>query len=338
MIGVNKPKVYVTRRLPGPSVGMLKEQCNVLEHNGDPPTRRELTKKVRDVDAVLCVLTERMDGTLLNRAPSLKVLSTMSVGLDHIDLAEATKRGIYVTYTPGVLTETTADFAWALIMNIGRRVTEADRYVRAGKWKVPWSPDLLLGEDVHGKTLGIVGLGRIGSAVAKRARGFDMKIMYYDPERSPTRESELGVEYSTLERLLEESDYVTLHVPLTPQTRHMIGKRELQKMRRTAFIVNTSRGPIIDESALIKALKNRWVAGAALDVCESEPIAANSPLVKFENIVLAPHIASASFSTRSRMAEMAARNLITALKGETPSNLANPEVLSVRPLSEIKVL
>jgi glyoxylate reductase len=285
------------------------------------------------------LLTDKIDKEVLDAAPNLRVISSYSVGFDHIDVEEATKRGIYVTNTPGVLTETTADLAWSLLMTIARRIVEADKFVRTGKWKVGWSPTLLLGRDVYGKTLGIVGLGRIGSAVAKRARGFDMKVLYYDVIRPPPeREKELGVEFAPLDRLLKESDFVTLHVPLTKETYHMISERELKLMKSTAFLINTSRGAVIDEKALVKALKEGWIAGAALDVFEKEPIDLDNPLLELENVVLVPHIGSASTETRSKMAEMAAKNLIAVLKGEEPPFLVNPEVMKVRPLSTVKMI
>jgi len=272
----------------------------------------------------------------MDSSGDLRVISCYSVGYDHVDVAEATRRGIYVTFTPGVLTEATADFAWALLLAVARRVVEGDKFVRERKWKY-WSPLTLVGADVYRRTLGIVGFGRIGRAVAKRARGFEMKILYHDAHRlASSEEAELGLEYRDLVGLLRESDFVSLHTSLTAATRHMIGEAELKLMKKTAYLINTARGPVVDEGALIKALKEGWIAGAGLDVYETEPIV-SSELIALDNVVLAPHIGSASFDGRSKMSEVSAKNLVAVLKGEAPLHLVNPEVEKIRPLSQVKV-
>jgi glyoxylate reductase len=249
-------------------------------------------------------------------------VSNVAVGYDNIDVAEATRRAVLVTNTPGILTETTADFAFALLMAAARRVVEADRYTRQGRWKT-WGPQLLLGQDVHGACLGIVGLGAIGLEVAKRARGFGMRILYQDHRRRPREERRYGLVHTDLDHLLREADFVSLHVPLTDDTRHLIGERELALMKPTAVLVNTARGPVVDQQALYRFLKERRIAAAALDVTEVEPIPMDDPLLTLDNVIIAPHIASASVNTRSRMASVAADNLLAALRGEEPPNCVN---------------
>ncbi|GBC75283.1 Putative 2-hydroxyacid dehydrogenase [archaeon HR06] len=337
---MRRPKVYVTRRIPSPGIELLEELCEVkVNPFEEPPKRDILLDEVKDIDGLLCLLTEKIDEELMDKAKNLKVVSTMSVGYDHIKVEEATKRGIYVCYTPGVLTEATADFTWALILASARRLVEADRYIREGKWKIAWSPTLFLGEDVYGRTLGIIGLGRIGSAVARRARGFNMKILYYDVVRAkPEVERELGITFVTLEELLKESDFVSIHVPLTKETYHLLNEEKLKMMKPTAILVNTARGAIIDQKALAKALKEGWISYAGLDVFEKEPIDMKDELLNLNNVILAPHIASATKQARSKMAELASRNLLAVLKGEMPLHLVNKEVIKVRPLSEVKVI
>ena len=266
-----------------------------------------------------------MDAELLDNAPNLKVVSNMAVGFDNIDAAECTTRGIPVGNTPGVLTDTTADLAWALLMAGARRIVEGMDYVRARKWKT-WGPMLLMGQDVYGATLGIIGLGRIGATVAKRATGFDMRILYYDVRRREDLETEWELEYVDLDTLLRESDFVTIHTILSPETHHLIGEREFQLMKETAVLVNAARGPIVDPEALHKALKEGQIAYAALDVTEPEPINMDNPLLELDNIIIVPHIGSASYATRGKMAEMAARNLIAGVKGERLPTCVNPEV------------
>ncbi len=324
---MTKPKVYVTRLIPEEGLEMVKEFCEAKVWEGElPPPRDVLLEEVREIEGLLCLLTDKVDAELMDAAPKLKVVSNYAVGYDNIDVAEATKRGIVVGNTPGVLTDTTADLAFALLMAAARRIVEGDKFVRAGKWKT-WGPKLLLGRDVHGATLGIIGLGRIGSAVAKRARGFDMRILYYDIRRREDLEEEWGIEYADLDTLLAESDFVTIHTILSPETYHLIGEREFKLMKKTAILVNAARGPIVDPKALYKALKDGEIAYAALDVTEPEPIRPDDPLLELENIIVVPHIGSASIATRTKMATMAAENLIAGLKGEMPPHCVNPEAL-----------
>lgn len=323
--------VYVTRRLPEPGMSMLSAHCRIEVNPHDRPlTRPELLEAVRGRDGLVTLLTETIDAEVMEAAgPQLRVISNYAVGFNNIDVKEATRRRILVCNTPGVLTETTADLAWALLMAVARRLVEADAFTRAGKFAAMggWSPTLFLGTDVHGKTLGIVGFGRIGEAVARRARGFDMRVLYFDVRRrTADDERRLGVEYRDLDDLLRESDFVSLHVDLNESTRHLINERTLSLMKPTAYLINTSRGPVVDEAALVRALKERRIAGAGLDVFENEPQMAPG-LAQLPNVVVLPHIASASTETRAKMAEMAASNLIAALSGKRPAHVVNPEVL-----------
>ena len=325
-------KVFVTTKLPEPALDTLKAKTNVKSWLQEGPIPKKiLLEEVSNVDGLLCLLTDSIDKELIDAGKNLKVISQVAAGYDNIDITAATKRGICVTNTPGVLTETTADFAWALLMAVARRVVEADKYVRDGKWKIPWSLTMMLGSDVHGKTLGIVGLGKIGLAVARRAKGFNMKILYSDIRKSSLDE-ELGAKHVDLDTLLSEADFVTLHSPLTEETRSMIGEREIKLMKNTSFLINTARGPLIDEKALYKALKEKWIQGAAMDVHSIEPTDPENPILKLDNIVVAPHIASASRETRTKMAVMAANNLISVLEGRTPPNLVNKKALELQPL------
>ncbi len=327
-----RPKVFITREIPERGLSKIKEFFDVdLWTDEAPPPKSVIIERVKDVDALVPLLTDPIDAEVFDSAPKLRIVSQYAVGYDNIDLKEATKRGIYVTNTPGVLTETVADFAFALMLAVARRVVEADKYVREGRWKVGWHPLMMIGSDVYERTLGIIGMGRIGSAVARRAKGFGMKVLYYDAIRREDLEKELGVEYTDMDKLLEESDFVSLHVPLTPETYHLIGEEQLRKMKPTAFLINTSRGKVVDQKALYKALKEGWIAGAGLDVFEQEPIPPDDPLLQLNNVVLAPHAASASYETRSRMAEIVAENLIAFLNGKVPPTLVNKEVVNVRP-------
>ncbi|NHV96711.1 MAG: D-glycerate dehydrogenase [Thaumarchaeota archaeon] len=327
-------RVVVTRRIADSALQKIMSRYEVVLYDSDyPPTREWLESNIRGADGVLCMLTDRFDSELLEKAERLKVLSSMSVGLDHVDLDAATRRGVYVTYTPDVLTDATADLTWALLLAAARRVCEADRFVRGGLWKVAWAPNLLLGSDVYGKTLGIIGMGRIGYAVAKRATGFGMQILYHQRHRIPEdKERVVNARYVSLEELLSTSDYVTIHLPLTEQTKGLINEKRLRLMKPTSYLINTSRGAIVDEKALIKALKEGWIKGAALDVYEKEPLPEDSPLLKLDNLVLTPHIGSATTETRNKMAEIAAENLIVVLTGALPRYLANTDVVRVRPL------
>jgi len=328
---MSKSKVYVTREIPERGLKMIKESFDteVWPEYGPPP-KEVIIEKIRNVDAIVSLLSDKIDTEVFDVAPKLKIVAQIAVGFDNIDIREATKRGIYVTNTPEVLTETTADFAWALLMAVARRVVEADRYVRTGKWKVSWHPSMLLGRDVHDATIGIVGAGRIGSSVAKRAKDFNMKILYYDVVSRPELEKELGAKSVDLSTLFKESDFISIHVPLTKQTYHMINEEKLGLMKKTAYLINNSRGAVIDEKALYRALKEEWIAGAGLDVFEREPTPVDNLLLKLDNIVVAPHISSSSHETRSRMAEMVAENLIAFFEGRIPPNLVNREVLKIR--------
>jgi glyoxylate reductase len=319
--------LFLSRRLPQEALDLARTRATVRLNEPDRRLdRAELAARLGDVDALVCLLTDTIDESVLAQAPRLRVVANVAVGYDNIDVAAATRRKIVVTNTPGVLTETTADFTWALLLAAARRVAEADAYTRAGKF-TEWGLLLLLGGDVHGKTLGILGLGRIGQAVARRARGFGMRLVYHDAVRDHAAERDLGVEYVDKERLLAESDFVTLHVNLTAETRHLIGEAELRRMKPTAYLVNAARGPIVDEAALVRALKGGWIAGAGLDVYEEEP-RVHPGLLECPTAVLAPHIASASRETRTRMALMAVENCLAVLSGTRPANPVNPEVLA----------
>ncbi|RLG74036.1 MAG: D-glycerate dehydrogenase [Thermoprotei archaeon] len=329
-----KPKLFITRQLPGKAIEKLREYYDVeVWPHYPPPPRDVLLNKAEEADALATLLTDKIDCELISNAPKLRIIAQYAVGYDNIDVKCATRYGVYVTNTPGVLTETVADHTWALILAISRRILESDDYVRKGEWHrsgTGWHPMMMLGYDVHGKTLGIIGLGRIGSAVARRARGFNMKILYYDHRRKPELEKELRVKYVPLDTLLREADIVSLHVPLTKETYHMIGEKELRLMKKTAFLINTARGAVVDTKALIKALKEGWIAGAALDVHEQEPLPPNHPLYQFKNVILTPHTGSASWETRIKMADIVAENLMAFAKGEIPPTLVNKEVIKVR--------
>lgn len=324
-----KPKVYITRQLFPEAIKILEKvaQVDVFEGEDDPAPRDLLLKKVEKIDGLLPMLTDNIDAELMDRAKNLKVVSNYAVGYNNIDVDAATERGIMVTNTPDILTDTTADTAFVLLMAISRRLVEVDKYVRDGRWVRAWGPKMLLGSDVTGKTLGIIGIGRIGSALVPRAKGFRMKVLYNDMMRSPEKEKSLGIEYREFDELLMEADYISVHVPLTAETQHLIGKRELSLMKPTAYLINTSRGSVVDEKALYKALKDRVIAGAALDVHEKEPVAPDDPLLGLDNIIMAPHIGSATVETRIAMAVRAATNLSSALRGERPKDLVNPQVL-----------
>ncbi|HEY8489399.1 MAG TPA: D-glycerate dehydrogenase [Dehalococcoidia bacterium] len=320
---MSRPAVFVTRRLPGDALERLAHHAEVRLWPGEePPPREALLAGVRDAQGLICLLTDRVDAALLDAAPRLRVVSNVAVGYDNVDVAAATARGIPVGNTPGVLTETTADFAFALLLAVARRVVEADRFVREGRWR-QWDPNLLLGRDVHGATLGIVGMGAIGAAVARRGLGFGMRVLY--TRRGGPRPDAPG-DCVDLDRLLAESDFVSLHVPLTPETRGLIGERELRRMRPTAYLINTARGPVVDQRALARALHEGWIAGAGLDVTEEEPVDPADPLLRAPNVVIAPHIGSASHATRSRMAEMAVENCLAGLAGRPLPHCVNPEV------------
>jgi len=326
---MSKPKVFVTRIIAREALDKIAQATEMEVWPGElPPSYEVLVEKVQNIDGLLSLLTEKVDAVLMDAAPKLKVISNLAVGYDNIDIAEATKRHIVVGNTPEVLTETTADFAFTLLMAAARRVVEADRYTRKGRWKT-WGPMILLGQDIHDATLGIIGLGRIGAGVAKRAKGFNMKVLYYDVVRQNEKEErKLGVEYvPELAKLLSSADLITVHVPLSPQTYHLIGTAEFAVMKPTAVLVNTSRGPIVDPKALYKALKSGQIFAAAIDVTEPEPLSLDDPLLTLDNLIVTPHIASGSVTTRTKMALLAVENLLAGLRGEMPPNCVNPEAL-----------
>lgn len=321
-----KPQVYVTRRLPKPAWQDLLEVCEVEIWDRDiPPPYQLIAEKLGDKEGLLCLLTDRIDAALMDVAPGLKVISQCAVGYDNIDVGAATARGIPVGNTPGVLTDATADFAFTLLMAAARRIGEAIDYVRAGHWRT-WGLTLLLGQSVFGATLGIIGLGRIGQALARRASGFDMKVLYYDTLRRPEAEAELGVEYRALEDLLQESDFVSLHVGLTEETRGLMNAHRFALMKPTAILINTSRGPVVDPEALYEALKDGQIAYAALDVTDPEPLPADHKLLELPNLIVAPHIASATVTSRNLMTTRAVQNLVAGLRGERLPYCVNPEV------------
>jgi glyoxylate reductase len=324
----SRPKVFVARIIPDDGLRKVTEATDATVWQDDlPPPREKLLASVEGCDGVLTLLTDRVDAEFLDRAgPGLKVVSNYAVGFDNVDVPECTRRGIPVGNTPGVLTETTADLAFALLMAAARRIPEGDRYVRMGRWKT-WGPLLLLGLDVHGSTIGIVGFGRIGQAVARRAMGFGMTVLYHDVHRvDPAVEREFGATFLPLEELLPRADFVSLHVNLTPQTKGLIDAEKLGWMKPTAVLVNTSRGPVVDGAALATALRDGQIFAAGLDVTDPEPIPTDDPLLSLDNCLVVPHIASASRATRSKMAEMAAANLLAGLRGERLPTPVNPEV------------
>ena len=331
-----KPKVYITRDLPERGLKKIKEHFDAeVWPEYAPPPKEVIVDKVATVDALVSLLSDKIDPEVFKAAPKLKIVSQLAVGFDNIDIAEATRRGIYVTNTPEVLTDTTADFAWALLMAIARRVAEADKYVRTGKWKVGWHPAMLSGRDIYGATIGIIGAGRIGYAVAKRAKGFDMRVLFYDVIPRPEMEKDFRAKKVDLDTLLKESDFVSVHVPLMKETHHLVNAQKLSLMKKTAYLINNSRGPVVDEKALYEALRKGQIAGAGLDVFEQEPTPVDNPLLKLDNVVVAPHISSASLETRAKMSEMVAENLVAFFEGKRPPNLVNSDVIKTKPLSRL---
>lgn len=323
---MSKPKVFVTRLIPEKGFDLVKDFCDVDLWSGDmPPNREEVLQRVRGVDGILSLLTDRIDGEVMDAAGAqLKVISNFAVGFDNIDVNAATARKIPVGNTPDVLTDATADFAFTLMMSAGRRILEGDRYVRAGNWKT-WQPMLLLGVEMKGATLGLIGFGRIGKAMARRAVGFDMRVIYYDPlETKPN--PDIHATRVDFETLLEESDFISLHTPLTPDTRHLINSNALGMMKPSAVLVNTSRGPVVDLDALYQTLKDKRIFAAGLDVTEPEPLPLDHPLFTLDNVLIMPHIASASKAARDKMSWIAAKNLIAGLEGKHLPNCVNPQV------------
>jgi glyoxylate reductase len=322
---MDQPKILATHRLFEEPRAKLAEHFDVeYWSDSDRPTRAEVLRRVADKQGMICLLTEKVDDELLAAAPHLRTVANVAVGFDNIDLEACTRRGVAASNTPGVLDETTADFAWTLLMAAARRLIEGDALARSGGWK-GWNLDQLCGADIWGKTLGILGFGRIGRAVARRASGFGMRVIYSDAVRAPSEiERELRAEHMERDAVLTLADFISLHVPLLPETRGLIGPRELALMKPTAFLINTSRGPVVQEAALITALEQRQIAGAALDVYEREPQIGHGLLRP--NVVLAPHLASASLETRTRMAMMAVDNTIAFFEGRRPPNILNPAV------------
>ena len=325
-----KPKVLLTGRIPSGVMAVLEKACAVEANREDQPMERaRVFDLIQDKDGLLSMITDSVDGELMDRAPRLRMIANMAVGYNNIDVKAATARGIPVSNTPGVLTDATAELAFALILAAARRIADMDRLTRRGEFRF-WAPMLFLGTEVTGKTLGIVGLGRIGKAVARRARGFDMRVIYHNRERMGSdEERELQAEYLDMKRLLRESDFVSLHVPLTEETKYLIGEKELAMMKPTAFLINTSRGPVVDEKALVKVLRERKIGGAGLDVYENEPALAPG-LTELDNVTLLPHVGSGTLETRTRMASLAVENLLAGLRGDVPPNILNPEVLKNR--------
>jgi glyoxylate reductase len=335
-MNISSREVYVTRDIPEPWLSMLSRQCKVtLNRKSTPPSKDEIIKNIGGKDAILCTVSDRIDAQIIDAAgPNLRVISSYSSGYDHIDVKEATRRGIYVTFTSDIPAESTADLAFALILACARNIVNADEYIRKNEWKVGWAPHLMLGYDINGATLGIIGLGRIGSAVARRAKGFGMQILYYDQYRNYSIESELSVKYADLDELLSQSDFVSIHASMNSTSYHLIDRSKLEKMKKTAFLINTARGQMINEVDLIRALNDRRIAGAGLDVFETEPLQESSPLLKMkQNVTILPHIGCATYQTRSRMAEVAVRNLLDVLESKEPDPafLVNPEISSIRP-------
>lgn len=325
---MSKPKLLSTHVLFEAPRQKLAEHFDVDYWTGEErPSREEFLKRVAGMDALVCLLTEKIDRETLDAAgPNLRIVANVAVGYDNIDVPACSARKVAVTNTPGVLDETTADFAWTLLMAVARRLIEADRLARSGAW-TRWNLDQLCGTDVWGKTLGIIGLGRIGRAVARRAAGFGMRVLYYNTKRAPAEvEKELNAEYVSRDVLLAQADFISLHVPLNDATRGLMGPAELAKMKRTAFLINTTRGPVVQESALIEALEKGLIAGAALDVFEREPIIPDG--LRRDNVVLAPHLGSASIETRTRMALIAVENAVAFFAGQRPPTVLNPEVLA----------
>lgn len=320
-----RPKVFVTRRIPEAGLELLRDHFEVALNIEDRPlTRTEFLAAIIDAEAVLCLLTEKVDAEVMEAAAKARGFANYAVGFDNIDITEATRRKIPVSNTPDVLTEATAEMAWALLFATARRVVESDRHMRSGEWK-GWGPLQFIGGDITGKTLGVVGGGRIGQTFARKSRGFDMPVLYADDRPSESMEWDLGARRVSLEQLLEESDFVSIHVPLLPSTRHLIDATALRRMKRTAYLINTARGPVIDEAALVEALRAGVIAGAGLDVYEDEPRAAEG-LSMLPNVVMTPHTASATISSRNGMAVKAARNLIAMVEGERAPDCLNPSV------------
>jgi lactate dehydrogenase-like 2-hydroxyacid dehydrogenase len=320
-------KIFVTRKIPEPGLDLLRKNHEIEVFTHDRvPTKKEIIEGLKGKDGLLCLLSDPIDAEVVNSESKLKMIANYAVGYDNIDVKAATKRNIPVSNTPGVLTDATSEMAWALLFSVARRVVEADKFTRSGKFN-GWGPLLMLGQDVAGKTLGIIGAGRIGSAFALKSKGFNMKVLYVDSVNNDKLEKELDAKKVEINELLEKSDFISLHVPLLSSTHHLIDKKELRKMKKSAILINTSRGPIVNEKTLVKALKEKWIFGAGLDVYENEPEITDE-LKKLDNVVIQPHSASATIESRTNMALLAANNMIAGLKGEIPPNCVNPEVFN----------
>ena len=326
-----RPRVFVTRQFFPEALEVLTGAADTeVWPDDEPPTPEQLLEKAGEADGILTNIMDRIDADVFQAAHRLKVVSQLGVGVDNIDVAEATRRGVLVGNTPGVLAKATADIAFGLLMSAARRISEGDRWLRAGNWKMQYHPMVWLGAEIHGATLGIVGMGQIGVEMAKRARGFDMRVIYYSRTRKLELESELGMEYFEPSDLLSTADFVTLHIPLTQETRHFIGERELRLMKPTAILINAARGAVIDSRALYTALKEGWISGAALDVTDPEPILPDDPLLTLDNLVITPHIGSASIDSRRRTCLLAARNVVAGIQGRRLEACANPEVYAAK--------
>ena len=320
-------KIFVTRKIPKVGLELLKEkhEIEIFPHDRIPK-KEEIIQGLKGKDGLLCLLSDPIDEDVINSEIQLKMIASYAVGYDNIDVGAASKRKIPVSNTPGVLTNATSEMAWALLFSVARRIVEADKFTRAGKY-YGWGPMLMLGQDVANKTLGIIGAGRIGAAVAEKSQGFNMKVLYFSKHKNEKLDKELNAKKVDLPTLLKQSDFVSIHVPLSDETFHLIGEKELKMMKENAVLVNTSRGPVIDEKTLVKALKNKWIFGAGLDVYENEPNIYDE-LLELDNVILQPHSASATFDSRSKMAIIAAENMIAGLKGEIPPNCINPEIFT----------
>jgi lactate dehydrogenase-like 2-hydroxyacid dehydrogenase len=318
-------KIFITRKIPESGLELLRKhhEIEIYPHNR-VLTKKEIIQGIKGKDGLLCLLTDQIDKQVIYSEPKLKMIASYAVGYNNIDVKAATQKKIPVSNTPGVLTDTTAEMAWALLFSVSRRIVEGDKFTRSGKFK-GWDPMLMHGQNITNKTLGIIGAGRIGTAFALKSKGFNMNILYADGKNNLKLEQELDAKKVELNELLKKSDFISLHVPLLPSTHHLISEKELKMMKKTAILINTSRGPVVDEQALVKALKEKWIFGAGLDVYEHEPVI-NKNLKKLDNTILQPHSASATFETRSKMAVMAAENMIAGLRGEIPPNCVNPEI------------
>jgi lactate dehydrogenase-like 2-hydroxyacid dehydrogenase len=318
-------KIFVTRKIPDPGLDLLINKFDVeINPNDRLLTKEEIIKGLKGKDGLLCLLTDNIDKEVINSEPKLKMIANYAVGFDNVDIKTATKKGIPVSNTPGVLTDATSDMAWAILFSVARRIVEGDKFTRSDQFK-GWSPMLMIGQDISNKTLGIIGVGRIGTTFALKSKGFKMNVLYTDNKTNKTLEDELDAKKVDFSTLLKESDFISLHVNLNRSTYHLISEKELKLMKKNAILINTSRGPVVDEKALVKALQEKWIFGAGLDVYENEP-KINKQLKELHNVVLQPHSASATFESRNNMAILAAKNLIAGLKGEIPPNCVNPEV------------